>query len=212
MPWCCNPAINGLRFAIGFVMNSESSGHESDRAAKTSHRSEWTRRGAMSRSIILHPVQYSAGGRHATAQALALAQSRQSDLHLVHVRSRRESRDEETAEQLRLRTFVTDSDEKQVSFQAVILYGDPVRAVADYAQSIAPDLIVVGNTGRPGSTLWRPGAYAKELATLVNCPTLMVPADEHRPNRDAEFSFENILCATDFSDAASAALKQALLF
>ncbi len=164
----------------------------------------------MNVSLILHPVQYSEGGRYVAAQALALAEAYHSELHVLHVRSRRHSRDQEAAEQLRLRNFVTKGDDTQVRLRVVILYGDPVTAVAEYAQSTNPDLVIVGNTGRRGSTLWRPGVYARELASVVNCPTLMVPANKQHLPVDANFSFRNILGATDFSEAALAAVREAL--
>ena len=117
----------------------------------------------MTFSRILHPVEYSDEGRLAAAQAFALARSYQTDLHVVHVRSRRDPTERESAEQTRLREFVSQSNPDQATFESVILYGDPVSAVAEYAQSTAPDLVVVGKTGRRGSSLWRTGVYAREL-------------------------------------------------
>jgi nucleotide-binding universal stress UspA family protein len=43
----------------------------------------------MNPSLILHPLDYSAGAKPALARALALAKWHEADLHVLHVRSRR---------------------------------------------------------------------------------------------------------------------------
>ena len=165
----------------------------------------------MTFSRILHPVEYSDEGRLAAAQAFALARSYQTDLHVVHVRSRRDPTERESAEQTRLREFVSQSNPDQATFESVILYGDPVSAVAEYAQSTAPDLVVVGKTGRRGSSLWRTGVYARELASAIRCPTLVVQAGQNHTSADTQPTFTNILCPVDSSPPAVAALKQAVV-
>jgi nucleotide-binding universal stress UspA family protein len=165
----------------------------------------------MTFSRILHPVEYSDEGRLAAAQAFALARSYQTDLLLVHVRSRRDPTERESAEQTRLREFVSQSNPDQATFESVILYGDPVSAVAKYAQSTAPDLVVVGKTGRRGSSLWRTGVYARELASAIRCPTLVVQAGQNHTSADTQPTFTNILCPVDSSPPAVAALKQAVV-
>ncbi len=165
----------------------------------------------MTFSRILHPVEYSDEGRQAAAQAFALARSYQTDLHFVHVRSRRDPTERESAEQTRLREFVSQSNPDQATFESVILYGDPVSAVAEYAQSTAPDLVLVGKTGRRGSSLWRTGVYARELASAIRCPTLVVQAGQNRTSADTQPTFTNILCPVDSSPPAVAALKQAVV-
>lgn len=165
----------------------------------------------MTFSRILHPVEYSDEGRLAAAQAFALARSYQTDLHVVHVRSRRDPTERESAEQTRLREFVSQSNPDQATFESVILYGDPVSAVAEYAQSTAPDLVVVGRTGRRGSSLWRTGVYARELASAIRCPTLVVQAGQNHTSADTQPTFTNILCPVDSSPPAVAALKQAVV-
>ena len=165
----------------------------------------------MTFSRILHPVEYSDEGRQAAAQAFALARSYQTDLHVVHVRSRRDPTERESAEQTRLREFVSQSNPDQATFESAILYGDPVSAVAEYAQSTAPDLVLVGKTGRRGSSLWRTGVYARELASAIRCPTLVVQAGQNHTSADTQPTFRNILCPVDSSPPAVAALKQAVV-
>ena len=43
----------------------------------------------MNLSLILHPLDYSAGAKPALARALALAKWHDADLHVLHMRSRR---------------------------------------------------------------------------------------------------------------------------
>ena len=165
----------------------------------------------MTFSRILHPVEYSDEGRQAAAQAFALARSYQADLYIVHARSRLGPTERESAEQSRLRKFVTESNPEDETFESAILYGDPVSAVAEYAQSTAPDLVLVGRTGRRGSSLWCAGVYARALASAIRCPTLVVQAGQNRTNADSQPTFRNILCPVDSSPPAVAALKQAVV-
>jgi nucleotide-binding universal stress UspA family protein len=165
----------------------------------------------MTFSRILHPVEYSDEGRQAVAQAFALASSYQTDLHFVRVRSRRDPTERESTERARLREFVSQSYPNQATFELAILYGDPVLAVAEYAQSTAPDLVLVGKTGRRGSSLWRTGVYARELASAIRCPTLVAHTGQNRTSADTQPMFRNILCPVDSSPPAVAALKQAVV-
>jgi nucleotide-binding universal stress UspA family protein len=165
----------------------------------------------MNLSLILHPLDYSAGAKPALARALALAKWRDADLHVLHVRSHRRGFDGEEAAHARLRKFVEARNPEGAKFETVILAGDPVTAVADYARHKTPDLLVVDRHGRQASKLWRAGVFARELARRVACPTLTVPNNHDGANSTADPMFGEILCATDFLPASMAALKQALI-
>jgi nucleotide-binding universal stress UspA family protein len=164
----------------------------------------------MTFSRLVHPVEFSDSGMQAADNAMTLAQSYQADLHIVHVRSRRESKEGEASALVRLRKFVARSSVTPVTFEAAIVYGDPVSAVAEYARSTEPDLVVVGKTGRSGSTLWRSGVFAKELASVLRCPTLVLSSTQNRGTVDTRSLFRNILCPVDSSSAAAAASEIAL--
>jgi nucleotide-binding universal stress UspA family protein len=165
----------------------------------------------MNLSLILHPLDYSAGVKPALARALALAKWHGADLHVLHVRSPRRGIDSEEAAHARLRKFVDAHNPEGVKFETVILAGEPVAAVADYARHKSPDLLVVDRHGRQASKLWRAGVFGKELACRVACPTLTVPGNHDGANSTADAMFAEILCATDFSPASIAALKQGLV-
>ena len=165
----------------------------------------------MNLSLIHHPLDYSTGAKPALARALALARWHEADLHVLHVRSRRRANHGEEAAHARLREFVDARNPDRVKFETVILAGDPVAAVADYALQKSPDLLVVDKHGRRASNLWRAGVFAKELARRVACPTLTVPDTFDGASPTADISFREILCAADFSPASIAALNKALV-
>ena len=71
------------------------------------------------------------------------------------------------------------------------------------------DLIVVGQKGRSGSRFWSSGALATDIARAVASPTLTVSKDALAGTGVAA-SFDNIVCAIDFSAASLRALNQAL--
>ena len=138
----------------------------------------------MNLSLILHPLDYSAGAKPALARALALAKWHEADLHLLHVRSRRRGIDGEEAAHARLREFVEARNPEAAKFETVILAGDPVTAVADYARHKSPDLLVVDKHGRRASKLWRAGVFGQELARRVASPCgIGSPAETRCPLR-----------------------------
>jgi nucleotide-binding universal stress UspA family protein len=166
----------------------------------------------MSFSRFLHPVEYSDPGLHAASDAVTLARAYRADLHLVHAQSRRQSKEEDAAAHLRLRNLIAGNSAVPVTIEAAIVYGDPVSAVAEYARLTEPDLVVVGRTGRRGSRLWHAGVFAKELASVANCPTLALPFQQNRAAAGSDPVFKNILCPVDSSPAAAAASELALAF
>jgi nucleotide-binding universal stress UspA family protein len=164
----------------------------------------------MTFTRLLHPVEYSDGGGVAARQAVALARSYRADLHVVHALSRRGSADREAVALSRLRDFVEAKSVGAIELKAAIVYGDPVESVADYARSVTPDLVVVGRKGRRGSRLWRTGVFAKELASAIRCPTLVLGGERNSVSAEHLPAFMNILCPIDSSPAAAAASKLAV--
>lgn len=164
----------------------------------------------MTFSRLVHPVEYSDSGMTALADAVAVARSYQSALHVVHARSRRMSKELEADAHLRLQKFVEGTGAVLSAVETAIVYGDPVSAVAEYAGWAAPDLIVVGRTGRRGGMLWRAGVFAKELASNVRCPTLVLSSNQNSEAADTGPLFKNVLCAVDSSPAAAAASQVAV--
>jgi nucleotide-binding universal stress UspA family protein len=71
------------------------------------------------------------------------------------------------------------------------------------------DLVVVGQNGRRGSRLWSSGVLATGIARAVASPTLTA-ANDGAVGPGVTASFDNILCAIDFSAASFHALNEAL--
>jgi nucleotide-binding universal stress UspA family protein len=58
--------------------------------------------------------------------------------------------------------------------QVIVRFGDPGHEIADYAQEIKAELIVVSSHGRSGLTRLLIGSTAERIARLAHCPVLML--------------------------------------
>jgi nucleotide-binding universal stress UspA family protein len=58
--------------------------------------------------------------------------------------------------------------------RVVVHFGDPGHEIADYAQEIQAELIVVSSHGRSGLTRLLIGSTAERVARLAHCPVLML--------------------------------------
>ena len=169
----------------------------------------------MNLSLIVSPVDFSAMGEAALKRALALARWHDAELHVLYVRPGRGRSSALGATSAddpyfgRLANFISSSSPEGLAVTPVVLTGDPVKAVAEYARAKAADLVVVGQNGRRGSRFWRSGVLATDLARAVASPTLSV-SKETGSDPDVAASFNNILVAIDFSPASLRALNKAL--
>jgi len=145
--------------------------------------------------------------------ALALTRWYQADLHVVRVESRFRSRSkrlEAGAGEDAVEDFAAAVNVAAITFETVVLTGDPVDALVDYSRLISAELIVMGQHGRRGSPYWSAGTFAKRVADGVGCPTITVPRDS-APQTLGNAPFRTILCGIDFSQSSALALSQALL-
>ena len=169
----------------------------------------------MDLSLIVCPVDFSASGEAALRRALALAQWHEAELHVLYVRpgrTRRNALGTTSADDpflVRLAEFISSSNPEGFAVTPVVLTGDPVKAVAEYARVKSADLVVVGQNGRRGSRFWSSGVIATDVARAVASPTLTV-SKEAVADTDVTASFNNILCGIDFSAASLRALNEAL--
>lgn len=168
----------------------------------------------MKPSLILHPVSFSASGRAALANAVALARWYQADLHVLELRGRQVPAQNPIVRSIggadvepHFAEFVQSVGCADVRVSAVELHGDVVEAVVDYADRASADLVVVASHARSHGPYWRSGAYANDLARAISCPTLAVSAT-------AEFvgtaPFTHILCPADSSHESITAVQAAL--
>jgi nucleotide-binding universal stress UspA family protein len=139
---------------------------------------------AVKPALIVCPVEFSAEGRSALAMALALARWYQAEFHVVRGESRLRSQSTRPeggvagdAVCARVDDFVAAVNVQGSNVETVALAGDPVAALVDYSRSISAELMVVGQNGRRGSPYWSAGAFSKEVADGVGCPTITVPRD-----------------------------------
>jgi nucleotide-binding universal stress UspA family protein len=83
--------------------------------------------------------------------------------------------------------------------------GDVVRAILRRADVLSADAIVVGTHGRSGVGRLALGSVAEKILRQAACPVLTVPPAAGMPPP----SLHTILCATDFSEPSTAALRMA---
>ena len=169
----------------------------------------------MKLSLIVCPVDFSASGEAALTRALALAQWHEAELHVLYVRPGRARWNPSGTTNAdgpflgRLVKFISSSNPEGTAVTPVILTGEPTKAVVEYARVKSADLVTVGQNGRRGSRFWASGVLATDIARAVASPTLAV-SKEAVSGSDIAASFNNILCAIDFSAASLRGLNQAL--
>lgn len=66
------------------------------------------------------------------------------------------------------------SDPKWKKLQVKIAFGDPGHEVADFAQELAAELIVIPSHGRRGITRLLLGSVAERIVRLAHCPVLVL--------------------------------------
>jgi len=143
------------------------------------------------------------------ARALSLAEWHGAELHVVDVGPSRPASDAaHDALADRIDRAIRGVGATGVTFTPAVLAGPPVRAIADYADRVAADLVVVGREARRNDGYWTAGAFATALGTAVASPTIAAAAP-HAP-AGAGSPFRQILAAVDFSEASLRALSAAL--
>jgi nucleotide-binding universal stress UspA family protein len=146
----------------------------------------------------------------ALAKALSLARWYESGLHVVHV-SPSSAGDEGIHNTLveHITAAVDESGARGVSITPAVLSGSPATAIADYAERVDADLVVVEKKPRRSKGYWSTGSFAAALGTAIKAPTMAVSSTPAQP-AETGAPFRNILSAIDFSAASLRALKQAL--
>jgi nucleotide-binding universal stress UspA family protein len=140
----------------------------------------------------------------------ALATSFGASLDVLHVVAnpflQATMADPRTIEAVALRQLnrrLTDEDRRRLNVRAVIeVSDDPADVIAEHARKAGTDLIVTGTRGRRGVPWLSLGSVAERIVRIAPCPVLSV----RQPTRDFAGSLKHILVATDFGEAADAAL------
>jgi nucleotide-binding universal stress UspA family protein len=104
--------------------------------------------------------------------------------------------------------FVESAGSDGARISAVEIAGDDLWAVVDYARQANADLVVVASHADSHGPYWRSTANAKDLARLLPCEMLAVPA-AHDARLYDHAPFATILCATDLSSTSTKAVERA---
>jgi len=172
---------------------------------------------------ILLPTDFSDFSNQALRHALALARKFKARLKVVYVIPQvyvsgeaafigaawlitpeiRQQAEEE------LRRFLSPAREARIDHEMEVREGEPWREIVAAAEEMRADLVVTGTHGRSGAERFILGSVAEKLVRRLPCPVLTVCHEEGR-TWETPGLIGRILCATDFSEAASHALKFSL--
>jgi nucleotide-binding universal stress UspA family protein len=115
--------------------------------------------------------------------ALEVAES-SSSVHVIHVLPELvvlepsvawatiDDEDRIQATEKRLRAVL--ENEKYQGMEVKVLVGDPGHVIADYAQDVEADLIVLPSHGRTGLKRMLIGSVAERVVRLAHCPVLVI--------------------------------------
>ena len=170
---------------------------------------------------IISPVDFSDTTDAGLAPAISLATEFGSELVLLHVLNfpypqmdggtpafdlERYYVEMEQGAEAGLLALVDEQTRQYASTRARVERGVPHREIVRVADDEGADLIVMPTHGRTGMQHMIFGSTAEKVVRLAPCPVLTVcPKEPPHP-----LTPERILLATDFSDTADQALKEAL--
>ena len=137
----------------------------------------------LPRRAVVVPIDFSDNSLAALQVAKELVESL-ANLHVVHVLAIWEPNEpgivwEMVDEQSRA-AHAADALKKKIAedgladARTIVRFGDPGHEIADYAQEIAAELIVVSSRGRSGLSRLLIGSTAERVAKLAHCPVLML--------------------------------------
>jgi nucleotide-binding universal stress UspA family protein len=172
---------------------------------------------------IVCPSDFSGASGRALGQAIRVARRHGSSLLALHVvpvglpASARFSAltnpallrpgiREETAKALR--RFVERVGPAGLPVGVEVREGRPAEEIVKRAAALRADLLVIGAHGRSGFEKWVLGSVTERVLRSAHAPVLVVPARGALPAGPALFG--TIVCATDFSPPADAALQHAV--
>ncbi len=137
----------------------------------------------LPKKCVVVPVDFSDESIAAVDEALGLV-DKPEQLHIVHVLAPlepaepgviwttvdNESRSQHADQALRERL----ADKKYEGVDTAIAFGDASQEIADYAQGIGAELIVLPSHGRTGLSRFLIGSVAERVVRLAHCPVLVL--------------------------------------
>jgi nucleotide-binding universal stress UspA family protein len=175
----------------------------------------------MRRSMILCPVDTSAGARAAIAQAATLARFRHAELHLLYVTPGRggghlhADGDEEAhpmiADAIQSAVDAVRGRGQHVRYRIEARRGNAEGVIGAYGRRHRAGLIVVSAAygGRRGVAH---GPLPRRLGRSAPCPVLVWPATRSRAHKTVRASFRQVVCGVDFTKVSVSALEAAAAF
>lgn len=166
---------------------------------------------------IIIPVDFSKHSEYALETAAALAKQHNAELVVMHMLELSESiltssssdRNEETAFMLmvaskKFETFLDKSYLEGVTVTPLIKHHKVLKEVAEVANHIKADLIVIGSRGHSDHDGIFTGSNTEKVVRYSETPVLVVKSKLESVN------FNTIVLATDFSEESVSTLKHAL--
>lgn len=170
---------------------------------------------------ILCPVDRSPSSLQAFGYAIALARWQSARLDLLevvetasHVGASRAPRldavPRETRKSLErdLRRVLVSRRASDLKVEIFMRKGNVVQEILAHARERRPDLVVIGSHGQSGVQRLVLGSVSEKVLRLATCPVLTVRRGVRLVRRN-QSPFKTILCATDFSAAATEAVAYA---
>lgn len=165
---------------------------------------------------IIVPVDFSKYSEFALETAAALAKQHNSELIVMHMLEMSESfisatsteRNEENAFMMmvtnkKFNAFLDQSYLKDITVTPLIRYHKVLKEVAEVANEVRADLIVMGSRGHSDHDGIFTGSNTEKVVRYSNTPVLVVKS------KPTNVSFETVVLASDFSEESVTAVKGA---
>ena len=166
---------------------------------------------------IIIPVDFSKHSEYALETAAELAKQHNSELVIMHMLELSESilsssgsaRNEETAFMLmvankKFETFLDKPYLEGLTITPLIKHHKVLKEVADVANNIKADLIIMGSRGHSDHDGIFTGSNTEKVVRYSDTPVLVVKS------KPESVDFNSIVLATDFSEESISAVHKAL--
>lgn len=142
---------------------------------------------------IITALDFSDATKSVLAAAIAMAQSQQAALHIVHVLEPEPSytaygmtpeefpaiqvfqQESQKRAEAKLNQAVATAKEQLADVRAELMIGSPLHTIIDYVKKTAADLVVIGTHGHGAVAALLIGSVAEGLVRKAVCPTLVIP-------------------------------------
>jgi nucleotide-binding universal stress UspA family protein len=138
---------------------------------------------------VVVPVDFSAESLAAVNQALALVHGAAGKVHIVHVLAEMspadpgvvwgEINDENRSQHVKAALLKYLPADPAPAMHLEVAFGDAGFRIADYAERIAADLIVIPSHGRTGIERLLIGSVAERVIQYAHCPVLVLRGHRH---------------------------------